>query len=313
MARRELGPAGLEVALAVAAVMPPGPVVVGCSGGADSLALAMGARWAAARRDADVTCIVVDHGLQEGSAEVASHVVRVLRGEGMTAAVRIVRVPAAAPGGVEAAAREARLGGLAADGHPVLLGHTLDDQAESVLLALLRGSGTRSLAGMAPARGPFLRPLLELRRATTVQACREWGVEPWQDPHNADPRFRRVRARRHLEDLASALGSDVAPALSRSAALARMDADFLDHLAAEAAAGWETSQGLPVGSVSPLPDPLRLRALRDWVVCSGVPNPAMVHVIAVDALVTSWRGQGPVHLPSGSVRRDGDMLRFTAP
>ena len=312
MARRELGPASLTVARAVSQMMPGGPVVVGCSGGADSLALALGARWAAARRGADVTCIVVDHDLQDGSANVALQVVELLRRQGVKALCRRVSVEEGAPGGLEAAARDARLEALAADGHPVFLGHTLDDQAESVLLGLLRGSGTRSLAGMARERGPFLRPLLGLRRATTVQACVEWGVEPWQDPHNSNPRFRRVLARRHLEDLADALAHDVAPALARSATLARMDADLLDEMAATAASGWETSQGLAVDDVAHLPDALRLRAIRDWVSSNGDSRPAMVHVLAIDALVTSWRGQGPVHLPHAVVLRCGDVLRVTA-
>ncbi|RMB61167.1 tRNA lysidine(34) synthetase TilS [Tessaracoccus antarcticus] len=312
MARRELGPASLEVARAVAAMLPAGPVVVGCSGGADSLALALGATWAAARNGSDVTCVVVDHGLQDGSDDVALRVVATLRRAGLSAESRRVQVAEGAPGGMESAARDARLETLASDGHPVLLGHTLDDQAESVLLGLLRGSGTRSLSGMAPVRGPFVRPLLGLRRSTTVQACREWGVEPWQDPHNDDPRFRRVRARNHLEGLAAGLGSDVAPALARSATLARMDADLLDELAVEAAEGWDTSDGLLVADVAPLPAALRLRALRNWVLSHGVAHPGMVHLLAVDALVTSWRGQGPVHLPRGLVERRGDRLRITA-
>ena len=171
MARRELGLASLTVAQAVAELLPAGPVVIGCSGGADSLAMALGARWAAPRCDAEVRCVVIDHGLQDGSELVARKVVDLLTGEGGAAESRRVDVVAGAPGGPEAAARTARLESLASDGLPVLLGHTLDDQAESVLLGLLRGSGTRSLAAMAAVRGPFLRPLLGVRRATTMAAC----------------------------------------------------------------------------------------------------------------------------------------------
>lgn len=311
MARRDLGPAALAVAQAVAAVLPAGRSVLGCSGGADSLALAMGARWAAPRRDAHVRCLVIDHGLQDDSGDVARRVVHLLRAEGLEADSRRVSVADGAPGGLESAARDVRLEALAAEGCPVLLGHTLDDQAEGVLLGLLRGSGARSLAGMAEVRGPFLRPLLGVRRDTTVQACSEWDVEPWHDPHNVDLRFRRVQARQHLESLSEALNQDVAPALARTASLARMDADLLDEMASEAAAGWDTSEGLAVGAVRSLPDALRLRVLRDWISAHGVSHPAMVHVLAVDALVTAWRGQGPVHLPHCVVQRHGTHLQLT--
>lgn len=308
MARRELGPASLAVAQAVAAILPPGPVTVGCSGGPDSLALALGARWAAARCDAEVRCVVIDHGLQSSSGEVARRVVELLTSEGMVAESRRITIAADATGGPEAAARDARLESLSSDGTPVLLGHTLDDQAESVLLGLLRGSGSRSLAGMARERGPFLRPLLELRRATTVAACEQWGVSVWSDPHNLDDRFRRVRARRHLGDLSSALGRDVAPALARSATLARMDADLLDELATKATAGFDMTGDLPVEVVADLPDALRLRILRDWLADPGTPVISMAHVMAVDVLITAWRGQGPVDLPGRRVQRHGTVL-----
>lgn len=311
MARRELGPASLVVARAVADMLPSGPVTLGCSGGADSLALALGARWAATRRGSDVKCVVVDHGLQEGSDVVAGRVVDLLIREGMSAESRRVHVAGDAPGGLEAAARVARLDALASDGVPVLLGHTLDDQAESVLLGLLRGSGTRSLAGMASVRGPFLRPLLGVRRATTVAACQQWGVEAWEDPHNIDPRFRRVRTRQHLGALSEALGQDVGPALARTAALARVDAEFLDDLAADALAMVDPTADLTVERVRTLPDALRLRVLRDWLMSRGAPHVEMVHVLAVDALITSWSGQGPVDVPGGRVARHGATLHHS--
>lgn len=312
MARRELGAASLAVAQAVAAVLPTGPVVVGVSGGADSMALAMGAQWAALRCDAQVLCVVVDHGLQPQSGDVARGVVEQLFSRDVPAEVRRVTIAADAKVGMEASAREQRLACLAADGVPVLLGHTLDDQAESVLLALLRGSGTRSLAGMAAKRDLFLRPLLTLRRATTEAACTEWGVEIWNDPHNADGRFRRVRARRHLEELSDNLGQDVAPALARSATLARMDADLLDRLAAEAVVHVDLSKDLSVADVGELPDALRLRCVRAWLLARSVSPLAMSHVTAVDALLSQWRGQGPVAVPEGTVRRAGGFLRFAS-
>ncbi len=199
MARRELPPAALVVAAAVAAALPDGDVVVGCSGGADSLALALGASWAARRAGTRAEVLVIDHGLQSGSADVADGVVARLAAAGVPARAQRVEVRPGADG-VEAAARDDRLAALAEPGLPVLLGHTLDDQAETVLLGLLRGSGARSLAGMAAVRGPFHRPLLGLRRSDTEAACRAWGVDWWADPMNDDPAFARVRARRALAD-----------------------------------------------------------------------------------------------------------------
>src|SRR5690606_36055203 len=151
----------------------PGPVVVGCSGGADSLALAAATvDFLGPERSIGVT---VDHELQPGSAEQAQVVAEQLRGLGYTT-VHVAPVRVTGPGGVEAAAREARQGALRRFGRPVLLGHTLDDQAETVLLGLGRGSGARSIAGMRPWRAPWRRPLLGLRRADTEAACRERGL-----------------------------------------------------------------------------------------------------------------------------------------
>ncbi|MHA6512666.1 tRNA lysidine(34) synthetase TilS [Tessaracoccus sp. Z1128] len=307
MARRELGPAALRVAQAVAAVLPTGPVTVGCSGGADSTALALGAQWAAVRAGATIRVLVVDHGLQAGSRGVADATVARLAAVGIDGAVESVTVPPPHAGGLEAAAREARLAALEAPGAPVLLGHTLDDQAETVLLGLLRGAGTRSLAGMAPVRGRFLRPLLGLRRSDTEQACREWGVDVWHDPMNQDPRFARVAVRGYLRDLSAALGRDVGPALARTATLARADADLLDQLAARAVGERGT---LPVNDLDGLPDALRWRAIQRWL---GVRSPTagMVHVMAVAALVDRWHGQGAVTVPGGSVERASGVLVYT--
>jgi tRNA(Ile)-lysidine synthase len=207
------------------------PLVVGCSGGADSLALTIAA--AAVRGLDDVRAVVVDHRLQDGSAERAAATVALLAERGIAARVHAVDVTG--PGGIEAAARRARQAALcAARPHPdspILLGHTLDDQAETVLLGLGRGSGARSLAGMRRWDPPFLRPLLTVRRATTRAACTGFAV--WDDPHNADPRFTRVRLRHEvLPLLEDVLSGGVAEALARTADQLREDADALDALAA---------------------------------------------------------------------------------
>ena len=193
----------------------------------------------------------------------------------------------------------------------MLLGHTLDDQAETVLLGLLRGSGVRSLAGMSVRRGPFLRPLLGIRRAETEAACREWGVEWWDDPMNTDPRFARVRARSVLALLASELGRDVAVGLARTAELARGDADLLDELAELALVRAARDDALDVVTLAGQPDALRGRVLLGWLRNHGS-EATRIHVAAVDDLVLAWRGQGPVAVPGGSVRRVAGRLEWVA-
>lgn len=304
MARKELGPHALRIGQAVRLALAEvdDEVIVGCSGGPDSLALALATVWAAPRAGLSARAVVVDHGLQEDSAAVAGRVAALLGERGLPAEVRRVCVESSSSG-LEAAARDARLACLARDGLPVLLGHTLDDQAETVLLGLLRGSGTRSLAGMAARRDRFLRPLLGVRRADTEAACREWGVEPWWDPHNAEARFSRVRARSHLTELSQALGRDVAPALARTAALARMDADYLERLANETIGDMRPGSALSVAEVAPLDDALRLRVVKRWLTLGGAGEVSMTHVLEVDALIVDWHGQAGVPVPGARVAR----------
>ncbi|SDD07702.1 tRNA lysidine(34) synthetase TilS [Auraticoccus monumenti] len=312
MARRTLGPATMQVADAVrraltAHVDPSRPLLVGCSGGADSLALVAGVVEAVRRDPRPARVLVVDHGLQPGSSDVADRAAARCRDLGLAADVTTVVVDG--PGGPEAAARRARHDALTAeathDGAVVLLGHTLDDQAEQVLLGLARGSGPRSLAGMALLRGDVLRPLLGLRRSTTGACCAELGLEPWEDPTNADPALTRSRVRhRVLPVLEAELGPGVAEALARTAELCRADADALD----QQADALPTGERLDCAALAPLTDAVRRRVLRRWLVTRGSDQPAHTHVLAVDALVTGWRGQGPVHVPGVTVRRvDGRL------
>ncbi|HEY0812308.1 MAG TPA: tRNA lysidine(34) synthetase TilS, partial [Pseudonocardia sp.] len=233
------GPAIKEVRRAVRgalealpAAVKRAPLVVGCSGGADSLALTFAV---AAVRGADgVRALVVDHRLQDGSAERAAATVALLAEHGIAAKTESVDV--SGPGGIEAAASRARRAALlAARPHPdspVLLGHTLDDQAETVLLGLGRGSGARSLAGMRRWSAPWLRPLLAVRRSVTRAACAELDLPVWDDPHNVDPRFTRVRLRHEvLPLLEDVLSGGVAEALARTAAQLREDTAALDEIA----------------------------------------------------------------------------------
>src|SRR5580692_2079347 len=216
-------------------------VLVACSGGADSLALAAATAFVAPRLGLRAGGVTVDHGLQPGSAQRAADVAAVLGKLGLdpvrSIAVTVPSAGAAGAGGPEAAARTARYGALDAaaiqcGAAAVLLGHTLDDQAETVLLGLARGSGGRSLAGMPARRGIYRRPLLNVRRASTGQACADLGLEPWQDPHNEDFRFTRARVRHQaLPALEAALGPGVAEALARTARQLRADTECLDDLA----------------------------------------------------------------------------------
>ncbi|WP_106248416.1 tRNA lysidine(34) synthetase TilS [Allonocardiopsis opalescens] len=305
---------------------PPGTLVLAaCSGGADSLALAGALAFTAPRLGLRAGGVTVDHGLQAGSAERAATVADTLRALGL-APVEVLTVAVGTEGGPEAAARTARYAALdaAAQRHgaaAVLLGHTRDDQAETVLLGLARGSGARSLAGMAPVAGRYRRPLLDLERAAVRRACAQMGLTPWEDPHNTDPGYTRVRVRHELlPAMERALGPGIAAALARTARRLRDDADALDALArdalAEASAG---GPGLDTARLAALPRAVRTRVLRAAAIQAGSPagTLAAVHVDALDALVTAWRGQAGADLPGGlSGRRTGGRLVFgptTAP
>ncbi|XVX20941.1 tRNA lysidine(34) synthetase TilS [Actinomycetota bacterium] len=296
--------------------LSPGDLVlIACSGGADSLALASAAAFELPRRRVRVGAVVVDHGLQRGSDAVAERAAEQCREMGLDP-VLIERVVVQDNGiGPEAAAREARHAALerVAEGlgaSLVLLGHTRDDQAEQVLLGLARGSGARSLSGMPRRRGILARPLLDVTRAETEAACAHEGLTPWGDPHNDDPAYARVRARRLLAQLEEGLGPGVGAALARSAEQLREDADHLDALAADAARGlgdgpWSCAALLDLAR------PVRTRALRMLLTRAGAPagQVSSRHTDAVDALLTDWRGQGPIVVPGAlAVTRSGDRL-----
>ncbi|MCD0482468.1 tRNA lysidine(34) synthetase TilS [Streptacidiphilus sp. ASG 303] len=301
-------------------------VLVACSGGADSMALAVATAFEAPKLGLRAGAVTVDHGLQPGSADRARDLADRLRALGLdpveTAAVSVGR-----HGGPENAARTARYAALdeAAARHgavAVLLGHTRDDQAETVLLGLARGSGARSLAGMPAATGRYRRPLLEVDRSATRQACAAQGVPVWDDPHNTDPAFTRSRVRHEvLPVLEKHLGGGVVQALARTARLFRDDADALDAWADLAerevreagTADGGPDGGLDTGRLAALPPAVRRRVLRRAAVRAGSPPGDLFarHVEAVEQLVTGWRGQGPLHLPGGvEVRRRCGSLFF---
>jgi tRNA(Ile)-lysidine synthase len=321
--------------------LDPGDLVLAaCSGGADSLALAAALAHEAPRLGLRGGGVTVDHGLQEGSAAQAARAAAGLAALGLDP-VRQVRVtvdglPGA--GGPEAAARRARYTALeqVADqtgAAAVLLGHSRDDQAETVLLGLARGSGARALAGMPARRGRFRRPVLGLSRATLREACLAQRLDPWDDPHNGDPSYARVRVRREaLPALEEALGPGIAEALARSAAQLRADCEALDDMARGEA--WRIQPPVPPGSgpavqagdgalttilsvadidgLAALAPAIRTRVLRQAALLAGCPGGSLTaaHVAALDALVTGWHGQHGADLPGAirAQRRYGRLL-----
>ncbi len=303
-------------------------VAVALSGGADSLALT----GAALAEVAAVDALVVDHRLQEGSDEVAAAAAATALELGCRSA-RVLPVRVDGGGGMEAAARRARYAALAEAraGLPVLLGHTLDDQAETVLLGLAQGSGARSIQGMAPYNAPWGRPLLDIRRETTRRFCADLGLVPYEDPHNSSPEFTRVRLRTEvLPLLEEVLGGRAAVSLARTARQLRADNAVLDTLAidllraASASRPWsypsaddvtfadpmsspegmatdsETADGsLCCASLATAPAALRHRAIRSWLLAGGAKAVTGKHIHAIDDLVVAWRGQGAVAVGGG--------------
>lgn len=302
-------------------------VVAGVSGGADSLALAVALAYVAPRAGWVARAIVVDHGLRPASHDDAAVAAAQCRQLGLDAEVVRVAVERGNRG-PEAHAREARLAALLEAAGPtgvVMLAHTLNDQAETVLLGLARGSGTRSLAGMAPRHGQLVRPFLELTRAQTEEVCTAAGLIPFRDPTNElDGPWRRAdggpllrAAARHavLPVMERELGPGVAAALARTARLAREDADALDEVAqqeweAVAVSDRDGQVTLLVSRLAALPAAVRSRVLKQAIIVSGGAATA-AHVWEVDCLLMDYHGQGPVPYPGGAVQREGQTLVFS--
>jgi tRNA(Ile)-lysidine synthase len=290
---------------ALADLSPGAVVLVACSGGGDSMALVEAVAHEARHAVWRAGAVVVDHALQPGSDAVASRAAGWVRALGLDPVV-VERAAVSERGsGLEAAARDARYAALSRvtvrlGAAVVLLGHTLDDQAEQVLLGLVRGSGARSLAGMAAVRGLYRRPLLGVSRTECRESLAAEEVPWWDDPMNDDPTFTRVRARRAVADLEADLGPGVIAALGRSAAQLREDADHLDALADEAVevlgpGPWDAV------ALTELPRAVRTRVWRRLLAAAGAPagQVSTRHTEACDALLTNWHGQGPIHVPGG--------------
>lgn len=295
---------------------PVTAVHVALSGGADSLALAAATAFEAPKLGLAAGAIVVDHGLQSGSEAVAERAADQARALGLDP-VTVIRVEVGSEGGPEAAARDARYAALAAlaAGDPVLLGHTLDDQAETVLLGLARGSGSRSLAGMAPFSGDLVRPLLAVQRAITHAACAALDLEPWHDPHNADAAFSRVRVRREvLPVLERELGPGIAAALARTAEQLREDeaafAGMIDEMIEDIVEPSEAGIAISVRALAANPAALRQRVIRHVLASEFGLSATRLQTLEVARLITDWRGQGPIDLPGVRVRREGLLVRL---
>lgn len=290
---------------------------VALSGGADSLALT-----AVAANAKPTTALIVDHQMQTDSDKVAATAHQQALALGCVDA-QVLCVDVGTAGGPEAAARTARYRALdtARGDAPVLLAHTLDDQAETVLLGLGRGSGARSIAGMRAYDPPWYRPLLGVRREVTHAACAELNLTPWQDPHNTDRRYTRARLRNEvLPLLEDVLGGGVAEALARTAAALREDTEMLDELAARELADVSTAGGLATARLADLPEAVRRRVIRGWLLAGGASGLTDKQIRGVDTLVTAWRGQGGVAVGSPlrsrrliAGRRDGMLTLHTEP
>jgi len=331
-AKQALG--GVRKCLDSLSLQPDDLVLVACSGGADSLALAAVAKTVAhyvgktTRKKGfaiRVGAVIVDHQLQAGSAAAAAQAEAQCRILGLDP-IAVVAAKPHAEGGPEAGARTARYQAIEQvaerlGAKAVLLGHTLDDQAEQVLLGLARGSGLRSLAGMPYQRRLYLRPFLQVKRNTTEALCQWYGLEPWHDPTNQQPIYLRNRIRlTALPALTEAIGPGVPEALARTAEQLAEDADALDFYAKQllVAAGDRSSaggevQGLDVEVLLGAPTAVRRRALRLAAIQAGAPASDVnrTQVLAIDALVANWHGQSAHTLPGSIiVRRDCGRLWF---
>lgn len=297
--------------------------LVACSGGADSLALLAACVFEARKEACRIIGVTVDHGLQPGSADHTARVVSQMAALGAdeTASIRVIVDPG--PAGLEAGAREARYAALAQlaqhfDASLVLLGHTLDDQAESVLLGLARGSGGRSLQGMRryfvdpDGQVGFARPLLDLTREQTEAACRADQITWWEDPQNADPRFTRSRVRHTvMPTLERELGPGVAQALARTADQLRDDMGFIEPIALSAHGRARVEGGIDLDEIDDVGEAIRSRVVRAAAIDAGA-IPSELTRDHVRALLGLLGTKGKVVQLPGHVTAyaEGEVLRF---
>lgn len=295
-------------------------VCVGVSGGADSLALAIAAKLEAEELNLDLIAVIVDHGLQENSGDVAASTKKKLEVIGYSN-IFVGKANVSITDGIEASARRARYlvfqQALETFGATsFFLGHTKNDQAEGVLLGLARGSGTKSLSGMQEVTGPFIRPFLDIDRIVTEAACSEFGVEYWSDPHNLNTEFTRVRVREIVLPLIEKeIGPGIIDALSRSAKILREDATALDEWAEQVFSEVDPVD-IEISLLAVLPNAVRSRVLRLAIYAAGAPSGSIsaAHLEPIEAFVSDWRGQGHTSLPGGvKVCRISGRLSLSKP
>ncbi len=300
--------------------LKPKRLVLAVSGGADSLALAAATAFEAKKLSIQLVAAVIDHGLQKASDQVAKQAAERLQVLGIDDVV-IEKVSVKKSGdGLEAAARDARYQALekirkAKKAEWILLGHNLDDQAETVLLGLARGSGLRSIAGMSKLdqERKLLRPLLDISRTDLRKACSDAGISFWDDPHNEDSSFARVRVRKLAAELEKNLGPGFAQALSRTAKTAaeadEVIAELADKLIKKSllkSGARQVSYAVPV--LAKAKDAVRRKALHIICVSCGAKNISRSQVLALDELITNWHGQKKSSLSGITVERVANQL-----
>ena len=298
-------------------------VLVGCSGGADSLALVWTTLVVGKRLELKVGAIIVDHQLIPESNDVALNAKKQCEELGIQEVIiKKVNVEHNHEG-LEAAARIARYEAFEnvlheTNAQAILLAHTQDDQAETVLMRLTRGSGAKSLSGMAQVSGKYLRPFLHLRKKLVHDSLDLIGLKAWQDPANTDHQFLRVKVRQVLmPKIVEVLGESAISSLDKTSQLLRLDNQALEELAQQFFESQKDvkTNGLEISELEKLPEAIRTRVLKIFAIASGVhPGPfSFEHIEAIDALVKNWHGQGNVDLPGfiQATRVDGS-LRFVA-
>jgi tRNA(Ile)-lysidine synthase len=305
---------------ALAHFEPGDRILLAVSGGADSLLLAAATNLEASKVGIQLNALVVDHQLQNGSGDVAASAQQKLFELGITEAkvAEVLVSNNSGSGGMEAAARSARYKALDDEADligavAIFLGHTEDDLAETVLLGLARGSGTRSLSGMAFHVGRYVRPFLELTRAQVLAACKESGIEFWSDPQNDDLSFARVRVRNELlPKMEKEIGPGISKALARTSRILREDADALDLIAGDLFTSLVDPTQIPIELIADLPTAVRKRVIKRAIEAMGAPTLTAEQILEVDALVGAWKGQGAVALAGGiTVRRDSGRLTLS--
>ncbi|GDX23694.1 tRNA(Ile)-lysidine synthase [Actinomycetes bacterium] len=305
---------------ALAHFEPGDRILLAVSGGADSLLLAAATNLEANKVGIQLSALVVDHQLQKDSGEVALAAQKKLIELGITEAKisQVEVISNASSGGMEAAARRVRYEALDAEADrigavAIFLGHTEDDLAETVLLGLARGSGTRSLSGMAFHVGRYVRPFLELTRAQVLTACKESGIEFWSDPQNEELSFARVRVRNEiLPKMEKEIGPGISKALARTSRILREDADALDLIAEDIYASLADPAQIPIELISELPIAVRKRVIKRAIEAMGAPTLSAEQILEVEALVGAWKGQGAVALAGGiTARRDSGRLTLS--